>query len=624
MENQTDKGIVRLITCGSVDDGKSTLIGRMLYDSNVLYEDQLRKLEEAKLTGGELDFSTLLDGLLSEQEQSITIDLAYRSFSTSKRRFLIADAPGHEEYTRNMITGASQADLAILLIDIIKAKQHIENTDTLLVQTRRHLSIVSLMGISTVIIAINKIDALNYSYEDFANVKKHCEKYAKKLKIKEIACVPVSALCGDNICKISEKTPWYKGKSLLSLLENFEKVNTTDDFIFPVQHVAPFYENDSKNKLTRALAGTVISGKITKNQEVTVFPSKKKTSIESIFTFDGHQEIATKGQAVNLTINDSIDIARAYVISDNENTVKVADIFSAHLISMAKDDIIVGRSYLCKFCFYEVTATILDISGKLNLETQDEQSAKTLKQNEIGRIKFSLSQPVPYTNYKENKELGSFIFIDSNTAQTIACGMVLHELYRSHSVVWHEFDLNPQMYAEQKNQKPFVLWFTGLSGSGKSTIANALGQILYAKGKHIYQLDGDNLRHGLNKDLGFTEADRVENIRRASHVAKLMLDAGLIVLATFISPFEKDREKIKTIFKECEFFEIFVDTPLEECEKRDPKGLYKKARNGEIANFTGISSPFEIPKNPDLHLDGRKSVEELCAELIKFIENLLQ
>ncbi len=620
-QNNKEKDIVRLITCGSVDDGKSTLIGRMLYDSGVLYEDQLKKLEESKLSGGELDYSTLLDGLLSEQEQSITIDLAYRSFSTDKRRFLIADAPGHEEYTRNMITGASHADLAILLVDAIKAQNNIENSEALLVQTRRHLSIVSLMGISHVIIAINKIDAIDYSQDCYNKVKEFCDKYSKKLQIERIDCVPVSALCGDNVCHKSVNTPWYTGKTLLTLLEDFVKPSLDIGFIFPVQQVTPFYTDESKSNLKRALGGTVISGKINTNQELTIFPSMEKTSVESIFTFDGEKNLAQEGEAINLVIKDSIDIARGYVLSDSADVVNVSDMFAAHIISMSKNPLLVGRTYLCKLGLYEATATIMEISSRLNLENQSEEKTKTLQNNEIGSIKFSLSRPLPFVPYDKSKALGAFIFIDPITAQTIACGMIKHDLYRSHSIVWHEFDLTKEKFAEQKNQKPFVLWFTGLSGSGKSTVANALGKMLYAQGKHIYQLDGDNLRHGLNKDLGFTEVDRVENIRRASNVAKLMCDAGLIVLATFISPFEKDRENIRTIFGENEFFEVFVDTPLEVCEERDPKGLYKKARSGAIPNFTGISSPFEKPENPDLHLDGTKSIEELCKLILDFIGN---
>ncbi len=616
------KDIVRLITCGSVDDGKSTLIGRMLYDSGVLYEDQLRKLEESKLTGGQLDYSTLLDGLLSEQEQSITIDLAYRSFATGKRRFLIADAPGHEEYTRNMITGASHADLAILLVDITKARNNIENNETLLVQTRRHLSIVSLMKISHVVIAINKIDALDYSQEYYEKVKKFCDFYVQHLDIEHIDCVPVSALYGDNVYYKSDNTPWYTGKTLLSLLENFKKSVPNDDFIFPVQQVLPFQDINDKANLKRALGGTIFSGKIQEGQEVIILPSNEKSKIESIFTFDGTMKKAERGEAINIVIRDSVDIARGYIVVNKEEALNVSDLFAAHIISMDKKDIIVGRTYLCKIGFFEVTATILEVTSKLNLENQFEESAKVIKNNEIGLIKFSLSRPLPFVPYNKNKQLGSFLFIDPISAQTIACGMIRHDLYRSHSIVWHEFDLTPQMFAEQKKQKPFVLWFTGLSGSGKSTLANALGKMLFARGNHIYQLDGDNLRHGLNKDLGFTEADRVENIRRASNVSKLMCDAGLVVLATFISPFEKDRENIRTIFEENKFFEIFVDTPLEICEQRDPKGLYKKARNGEIPNFTGISSPFEKPKNPDLHLDGTLSIEELCKKVLAFIDDI--
>ncbi len=618
-----EKSIVRLITCGSVDDGKSTLIGRMLYDSNVLYEDQLRKLEEAKLLGGELDFSTLLDGLLSEQEQSITIDLAYRSFATKNRRFLIADAPGHEEYTKNMITGASQVDLAILLVDVTKVHDNL-NHESLLVQTRRHLSIVELMGIEQVIIAINKMDALNYSQEYYNKVRDFCDNYAKKLDIKHIDYIPVSALYGDNICQNSLNTPWYSGKPLLKLLEDFEIVKNKEEFIFPVQQVTPFYDNDDKNKLKRALGGTILTGKVAKNQEIAILPSKKTAKIHDIFTYDGKQDQAYAGEAINLVIDDFIDIARGYVLAEQSETVKIAEMFSAKIISMGKNDLMVGRTYLCKIGHYEATATILEISAKLNLENHEEQNAKVLKNNEIGRIKFSLSRPLPFVPYKQNKQLGSFLFIDKISAQTIACGMILYDLYRSHSVVWHNFDLNKEMYAKQKNQKPFVLWFVGLSASGKSSLANALGKMLYARGKHIYQLDGDNLRHGLNKDLGFTEADRVENIRRASNVAKLMLDAGLIVLATFISPFNKDRENIRTIFAENEFIEIFLDTPIEVCEKRDPKGLYKRARNGELPNFTGISSPFEKPLNPEIYLDGTKNIEELCNIILDFLDKNLK
>ncbi len=618
-----EASIVRLITCGSVDDGKSTLIGRMLYDSGVLYEDQLRQLEQSRLTGGQLDFSSLLDGLLSEQEQSITIDLAFRSFSTKKRRFLIADAPGHEEYTRNMVTGASQSDLAIVLVDITKAHHSIENSEGLLVQTRRHMSIVSLMGIKHIIVAINKIDAVDFSFQAYKRVKIFCENYARNVGIERIDCVPVSALCGDNVCQKSANTPWYTGKTLLALIEDFEKPALCDDFIFPVQQVTLSSEKTEAGHVQRALGGTVLSGSVSVGQELVIFPSKRKTSIQEIFSFDGQKEKAHEGEAVNLVVSESIDISRGYVLTESEESLGLSDLFAAHIISMDTKDIIVGRTYLCKIGFFEATATILEISAKLNLENQQEERSKVLKNNEIGKIKFSLSRPLPFVPYAKNKDLGSFLFIDPLSAQTIACGMILHDLYRAHSVVRHEFDLTPAMLAEQKNQKAFVLWFSGLSGSGKSTLANALGKALFAEGKHIYQLDGDNLRTGLNRDLGFTEADRVENIRRASHVAKLMCDAGLIVLATFISPFAKDRNNIRSIFTSENFFEIFLDTPIELCEERDPKGLYKKARAGEIPNFTGISSPFERPERPDLHLDGTKALDELCKEVMAFIRSIL-
>ncbi|MDR2893470.1 MAG: adenylyl-sulfate kinase [Deltaproteobacteria bacterium] len=602
-----EKSLLRILSCGSVDDGKSTLIGRILYDCGILYEDQLALLEKERTSEGLPDFSCLLDGLLAEREQAITIDVAYRSFRTATRRYLVADAPGHEQYTRNMITGASHADVALLLIDATRADKG------LLPQTVRHTAIASLLGIRDIIVAINKMDRVEYKQSAFALIEEEYREKICELPFRSVYCVPVSALHGDNICHKSEATHWYAGPTVLDILENWEPVNATSQpFRMPVQWVA-------RQGDFRGLAGTVVSGELRPGQKLVVQPSGVTATVRSLASFDGNMPMAARDQSVCVQLEEDVDVSRGDILADEDVPLDVADQFAARIVCLSESALVPGRSYIFRHGTSEANATILSLSSCLDLNTLCEAPAKELKQNDIGSIKISLSRPLPFAPYNENQDLGGFLLVDRVSGNTVGAGMLQYALYRSHTIQRHNFTINKAAQATQKNQHPCVFWFTGLSASGKSTLANLAAQELYAAGRHIYTLDGDNLRHRLNRDLGFTMGDRAENIRRAGEVACLLADAGLIVLASFISPNKEERAALRERFESGEFFEIFVDTPLEVCAARDPKGLYAQAVSGKIPNFTGVSAPFDVPDNPDLHLDGTKKPEELLVQLMRFI-----
>lgn len=595
---------LRLITCGSVDDGKSTLIGRLLYECGALYQEELELLDKERTADGLPDFSVLLDGLLSEREQSITIDVAYRTFTSATRRYRIADAPGHEQYTRNMVTGASHADAALVLVDAPKAHKG------LLRQTQRHVFILSLMGVRDVLVAVNKMDACAYSQQVFAAIESLCSQYAARLGFHTMRCVPVSALHGDNLLVLSPRTPWYQGPSLFEALESIKpQLSVIQSFCMPVQWVA-------RTEQVRALCGTVVSGTVAPGQEVVVLPSGVKSRVRGLCTFDGPLERAEAGQAISLHLEDQVDVARGDTLAASDAPPELSDKLAATVVWLNNPPLSPGRTYILRMGTLEALATVLELGARIDPNTQKACAAKELQANEIGRVKLGLNRLVPCIPYAQEREMGSFILIDRMSNKTLGAGMVEFGLHRSHTVTWQHFSLDKAAHAAQKAQNPLLVWFTGLSASGKSTLANLVATRLFAMGRHVYSLDGDNLRHGLNSDLGFTEADRAENIRRASEVAALMLDAGLVVLASFISPYRADRAAIRDRFAPGEFVEVFVDTPLEECMRRDPKGLYAKALAGEIPNFTGISAPFEAPEHPDLHLDGCQSPEALANAVL--------
>jgi sulfate adenylyltransferase, large subunit len=603
-----DKTLLRVLSCGSVDDGKSTLIGRILYDCGTLYEDQLSMLEKERTEEGLPDFSCLLDGLLAEREQAITIDVAYRSFTTEVRRFLVADAPGHEQYTRNMATGASHVDVAMVLIDALRAQ------NGLLPQTRRHTYIASLFGVPDIIVAVNKMDRCGYSQSVFASIEKEYRNLVRDMGFRSVTCIPVSALHGDTVCRHGANMPWYQGPCLLEQLESITPVKGKHgSFRMPVQWVA-------RTQDFRGLSGTVVSGEIAVGNTVHMQPSGTVSSIKRIVTADGELMRAEAEQAVCIELSDDLDVSRGEVLSDPGHPLEVATQFAADIVWLNNPDLVPGRSYGFRIGTAEAVATVTRIASRLDLESLSNHPARQLAANDIGRVNIALDRPLPLAKYAENRDLGGFLLVDRVSGNTLGAGMIVHMLRRSHTVHWHDFDLDKAAFAARNNQKPCVYWFTGLSASGKSTLVNLMGKALYAQGRHIYILDGDNLRYGLNRDLGFTETDRAENVRRAAEVAKLMVDAGLIVLAAFISPYKADRNVIRERFEPGEFLEIFVDTPLEICAARDPKGLYKRAMAGELPNFTGISAPFEAPDAPDLHLDGTRSLEELTEELMLFCE----
>ncbi len=607
-------GLLRFITCGSVDDGKSTLIGRLLYDSKLLLDDQVSALESASrrfgTTGeGNLDFALLVDGLQAEVEQGITIDVAYRFFATDKRKFIVADTPGHEQYTRNMVTGASTADLAVLLVD---ARQGV------VTQTRRHAYIAALLGVKTVVMAVNKMDLVDYDELRFRQIRADFAALTSMLGLAASEAIPVSALVGDNISSASDNMRWYEGPSLLEFLENVPQNHS--DFSqqplrFPVQWV------NRPHLDFRGFSGTVTAGQVAVGDPVVVLPSAKQSQVKQIVTFDGDLPKARAGQAITLVLEDEIDISRGDLICSLKQRAEVADQFQADLVWMDEKPLLPGRSYLLKLGSKTVAASITSIKHKVNVNTFEHTAAKTLALNEIAEVNLSLEKEVAFDPYEELRETGGFILIDRMTNATVGAGMLKFALRRSQNLHRQALNIEKQQRAQQKGQEARVLWFTGLSGSGKSTVANLVEQRLFAAGKHCMILDGDNVRHGLNRDLGFTDADRVENIRRIGEVAKLMVEAGLIVIVSFISPFRSERRMARELLQDGEFVEVFVDTPLEICEQRDVKGLYAKARSGQIKNFTGIDSPYEPPEAAELHLQaGDASAEELAQQVIAYLE----
>ncbi|WP_373414374.1 sulfate adenylyltransferase subunit CysN [Ensifer aridi] len=607
-----NKSILRFITCGSVDDGKSTLIGRLLYDAKLIFEDQLANLGRVgapgTANGKEIDLALLLDGLEAEREQGITIDVAYRYFATSKRKFIVADTPGHEEYTRNMVTGASTADLAIILID---------SRQGILQQTRRHSYIASLLGIRHVVLAVNKIDLVDFNQQVFDEVVADYMAFAKELGFASIRPIPISARYGDNVISASVNTPWYRGLALLEYLETVELDPPVREkpLRFPVQLVM------RPDADFRGYAGQVASGRVSVGDPVVVAKSGQRTTVNAIVTYDGNLVTAGEGEAVTLVLADEVDASRGNMLVPPAARPFVADQFQAHVIWFDANPMFPGRSYILRTETDSVSAAVTTLKHQVNINSFAREAAKSLQMNEVGVCNISTQTPIAFDAYKDNRATGNFIIVDRVTNATVGAGMIDFPLRRADNVHWHALEVNKGARSAMKNQRPAVLWFTGLSGSGKSTIANALDQILHARGKHTYLLDGDNVRHGLNRDLGFTEEDRVENIRRVAEVAKLMADAGLIVLVSFISPFRDERRMARELMEEGEFIEIFVDTPLEECARRDPKGLYEKALAGKIANFTGVSSPYEVPENAELHLQtvGHEPID-LALKIEEFLD----
>ncbi len=588
------KSLLRFITCGSVDDGKSTLIGRLLYESKMIFDDQLSALEQDSkkigTRGGELDFALLVDGLAAEREQGITIDVAYRFFSTEKRKFIVADTPGHEQYTRNMVTGASTADLAVILIDARKG---------VLTQTRRHSFLVHLIGISRVVLAVNKMDLVGYSRETFEQIVADYRAFAARIGLTDITAIPLSAAYGDNILAASPSMPWYAGPNLMQHLEDVPVADaaTGKPFRLPVQWV------NRPNQDFRGFAGQIASGRVARGDRIRVLPSGRESEVARIVTAGGDLDSAVAGQSVTLTLSTEVDVSRGDVIAAGGAPPQVASQFEATIVWMHEEPMLQGRAYLLKAGARTVTATITPVKHKINVNTLDELPAERLELNDIGVCELELDRGIPFDPYTENHTLGGFILIDRMSNSTVGAGLLKFALRRSQNVHWQALDVDKKVRARQKGQKACVLWLTGLSGAGKSTIANLIEKRLTAEGRHTYLLDGDNVRHGLNKDLGFTAQDRVENIRRVAEVSKLMVDAGLIVLVSFISPFRSERRMARELFQPGEFFEVFIDTPLAEAERRDVKGLYKKARRGELKNFTGIDSPYELPENHEIRID---------------------
>ncbi|SBW03849.1 Bifunctional enzyme NodQ (Includes: Sulfate adenylyltransferase subunit 1; Adenylyl-sulfate kinase) [uncultured delta proteobacterium] len=605
-----EKPLLRLLSCGSVDDGKSTLIGRILHDCGILYEDQLTLLGKERTPEGLPDFSALLDGLLAEREQAITIDLAYRTFRTATRRYLVADAPGHEQYTRNMVTGASRAEVALLLIDAVRAK------GGLLPQTLRHTMVASLMGIPHMVVAVNKMDSRGYEQAVFTAIEKEYLERIAGLHFVSLHCVPVSALRGDNVCYVSQAMPWYKGPTLLDILENLEPARPAcGSFRLPVQWVARTPE-------FRGLTGTILSGTVTVGQKVALSPSGLTATVKRLSNSAGDRKEVGAEEAVCLQLTEDLDVGRGEVLSDVDDRPEVGDHLAARLVWFDEAPLVPGRTYLFRQASASARATMTEISAKISLETLGEIPAKELRWNDVGIIKLRLDRKLALAPYAESRDLGGFILIDPINASTLGAGLIDFVMRRSHNIHPHNFSLNAKAQALQKGQTPRVLWFMGLSASGKSTLAERVANILHAQGRHVYILDGDNLRNGLNQDLGFSEAARAENIRRAAEVAKLMTEAGLIVLASFISPYKRDRQAARSIFPPGTFLEIFVDTPLSVCVARDPKGLYAQALDGRLPNFTGLSAPFEAPEQPELHLDGQADPDDLTQTILDFLERL--
>ena len=604
-----NKSLLRFITCGSVDDGKSTLIGRLLYDSKMIFEDQLAQLEadskKVGTQGQEIDFALLVDGLAAEREQGITIDVAYRFFATEKRKFIVADTPGHEQFTRNMVTGASTAELAVILIDARKG---------ILTQTRRHSYLTHLLGIKNIVLAVNKMDLIEYSKDIFDQIVADYTAFAASIGVTDFTAIPISGFKGDNITMLSENTKWYSGPTLMQHLENVELDQSADQglsFRMPVQWV------NRPNLDFRGFSGKIASGIVKPGDEVRILPSGKTSHVDRIVTLGGDLDQAVAGQSITLTLRDEVDCSRGQIITAAKDPLEVADQFEATVIWMDETDLVPGRAYYLKIGAQTVSATVAQPKYQINVNTMEHTAAKSLELNAIGVATLTTDRAIPFTPYANNRELGGFILIDKMTNATVGAGLINFALRRAQNIHWQATDINRDHHANLKNQKPAVLWMTGLSGSGKSTIANAVEKKLARMNRHTFLLDGDNVRHGLNKDLGFTDADRIENVRRVGEVAKLMTDAGLIVITAFISPFRSERDMVRNMMQPGEFIEVFVDTPLSVAEQRDVKGLYAKARAGDLKNFTGIDSPYEAPEVPEIRIDTTKmSIDEAADHII--------
>jgi bifunctional enzyme CysN/CysC len=608
LETHRRKSLLRFITCGSVDDGKSTLIGRLLYDSKMIFEDQLATLEadskRVGTQGGDIDFALLVDGLAAEREQGITIDVAYRFFSTDRRKFIVADTPGHEQYTRNMVTGASTADLAVILIDARKG---------VLTQTRRHSFLVRLIGIRQVVLAVNKMDLMGYGQSVFDAIVADYRAFAAQIGLTDVTAIPISALRGDNVASPGDRMGWYVGPTLMEQLE-IAPIDADRLARGPLRLPVQWVNRPSLD--FRGFAGQIASGTARPGDPVRILPSGRQTSIARIVTKDGDLDEAVAGQSVTLTLTEEVDCSRGDVIAAAADPPEVADQFETTVVWMAAEPMLPGRAYFMKIGTSMVAATVAEPKYKINVNTLEHLAARQLELNEIGVCNLSLDRPIAFDPYEANPDLGGFILIDRITNATVGAGTIHFALRRSHNIHWQAVDVNKASRAKAKGQKPSVLWFTGLSGAGKSTIANLVEKKLLARGRHTYLLDGDNVRHGLNRDLGFTDAERVENIRRVAEVARLMVDAGLIVLVSFISPFRSERRMARELMGEGEFFEVYVDTPLEIAEQRDVKGLYAKARRGELKNFTGIDSPYEPPELAEITVDTALLTAEQAADRI--------
>jgi bifunctional enzyme CysN/CysC len=611
LQRHKAKSLLRFITCGSVDDGKSSLIGRLLYETKMIFEDQFAALKDDSkkvgTRGGEVDFALLVDGLAAEREQGITIDVAYRFFTTEKRKFIVADTPGHEQYTRNMVTGASTADLAVILIDARKG---------VLTQTRRHSYLAALLGIRHIVVAVNKMDLVDYSQEIFTQIERSYRGFAEQIKLEAVTCIPVSAVAGDNVTTRSDRTAWYSGPALLQHLETVEVPDPAQSgaFRMPVQWV------NRPNADFRGFAGLIASGVVRRGDALRVLPSGRTSTVARVFSGEGEASSAVAGESVTLTLADEIDVSRGDVLAAADDPPLIANQFEATIVWMHDEPLLQGRSYLLKLATQTVAATVAPIKYRVNVNTLEHLAAKKLDLNDIGVCGLEVSSAIAFESYRDSRVLGGFILIDRFTNNTVGAGLLHFALRRSQNVHWQALDVNKAARARLSHQKPCILWFTGLSGAGKSTIANLVEKQLHADGRQTYLLDGDNVRHGLNKDLGFTDQARVENIRRVAEVARLMVDAGLIVMVSFISPFRSERRMARALVEAGEFIEVFVDAPLAQAEARDVKGLYKKARRGELKNFTGIDSPYEAPENPELHLDTAQLTPEAAAlRVIKYL-----
>jgi bifunctional enzyme CysN/CysC len=607
LEAHQRKSLLRFITCGSVDDGKSTLIGRLLYESQAIFDDQLAALgtdsRRFGTRGAELDLALLVDGLQAEREQGITIDVAYRYFSTERRQFIVADTPGHEQYTRNMVTGASTADLAVILIDARKG---------VLTQTRRHSYLVRLLGIRQVVLAVNKMDLVGYAREVFEGVVADFRAFAARIDLIDVTPIPLSAALGENVTRAGGAMPWYSGPTLLAHLEAApgDARLAAEPFRFPVQWV------NRPDADFRGFAGRIVSGSVRPGERVRVLPSGREARVARLVTADGDLSEAAAGQSLTLTLDAEVDVGRGDVLASADAAPEVADQFEATIVWLNEEPMLQGRAYLMKTGTRTVAATVTPLKHRINVDTLEHTAAERLELNDIGVCELELDQPIAFEPYERSRALGGFILIDRISNATVGAGLIHFALRRSHNIHWQALDVDKQLRARQKRQRACVLWLTGLSGAGKSSIANRIEKQLTAQGRHTYLLDGDNVRHGLNKDLGFAAQDRVENIRRVAEVSRLMVDAGLIVLVSFIAPFRAERSMARALFAPGEFFEIFVDTPLAVAESRDVKGLYRKARRGELKNFTGIDSPYEAPEHPEIRIDTTRISADEAADLV--------